>query len=149
MRRGAAAQKERGGSPLLGILKMVTPGAQDAVGAVGLPGPAHRPAVEDQPVAEVVGLLRGQAGPQLFFHLARVFGAVGEAQQAGDADAVGVRHDGGTSPRIRLAVFRPTPGKVRSSSMVPGTLPWYFSSSIREAKTMSRALARKKPQEWM
>ena len=33
--------------------------------------------------------------------------------------------------------------------MVPGTLPWYFSSSIREAKTMSRALARKKPQEWM
>ena len=31
--------------------------------------------------------------------------------------------------------------------MVPGTLPWYFSSSIREAKTMSRALARKKPQE--
>ena len=53
------------------------------------------------------------------------------------------------SPRMRLAVLRPTPGSLSSSSMVPGTLPPYSSSSIWEAATMSRALARKKPVERM
>ena len=43
-------------------------------------------------MAEVVGLLRGQDRPQLGLHFAGVLGTVGEAQQAGDADAVGVRH---------------------------------------------------------
>ena len=52
-----------------------------------------------------------------------------------------------TSPRIRLAVLRPTPGSLSSSSMVSGTLPPYSSTSMRAAATMSRALARKKPVE--
>ena len=43
-------------------------------------------------MAEVVGLLRGQHPAQLLLHLSRVLGAVGQAQQPGDADAVGVRH---------------------------------------------------------
>ncbi len=53
---------------------------------------ANCPAMEHQPVAEVVGLLRREHPAQLHLHLHRVLGAVGEAQQAGDADAVGVRH---------------------------------------------------------
>ena len=51
-----------------------------------------------------------------------------------------------TSPRIRFAVLRPTPGSAVSSSIVSGTLPPCFSSSICAQATMSRALARKKPQ---
>ena len=43
-------------------------------------------------MAEVVGLLRRQNGPELLLHLDRVLGAIGEAQQTGDADAVGVGH---------------------------------------------------------
>ena len=54
-----------------------------------------------------------------------------------------------TSPKIRLAVLRPTPGSLSSSSMVSGTRPPYCSTSMREAATMSRALARKKPVEWI
>ena len=53
-----------------------------------------------------------------------------------------------TSPRMRLAVLRPTPGSAVSSSIVEGTLPPCFSSSTCAQATMSRALARKKPQEW-
>ena len=53
------------------------------------------------------------------------------------------------SPRTRLAVLRPTPGSLSSSSMVAGTRPPYCSTSIRAAATISRALARKKPVEWM
>ena len=43
-------------------------------------------------MAEVVGLLRRQDGPQLLLHLGGVLGTVSQAQQAADADAVGVRH---------------------------------------------------------
>ena len=43
-------------------------------------------------MAEVVGLLRRQDGPQLLLHLSRVLGAVGQAQKAGNADAVSIRH---------------------------------------------------------
>ena len=78
-------------------LKMIAPGAEGAVWAVGLSGPADRPAVENQPVAEIVGFLRGQAGPELLLRLAGVLGAVGEAQKARDPHAVGVgyHHAGG------------------------------------------------------
>ena len=41
-------------------------------------------------MAEVVGLLRGQDFAQLLFHLGWIFGAVGQPQPPGDADAVGV-----------------------------------------------------------
>ena len=43
-------------------------------------------------MAEVVGLLRGEHLPQLHLHLGGIFGAVGEAQQTGDPDTVGVGH---------------------------------------------------------
>ena len=68
-------------------MEIVAPGPQGAALTAGPPGHAHRPAVEDHPVAEIVGLLGGQDLPQLLLHLGRVLGAVGEAQQAGDADA--------------------------------------------------------------
>ena len=57
-------------------------------------GLSFPPGEQHQPVAEVVGLFRGEDGPQLVFHLHRVL-AVAEAQQVGDADAVGVADDGG------------------------------------------------------
>ena len=41
-------------------------------------------------MAEVVGLLRRDALPQLPLYLQRVLAAVGKAKTAGDADAVGV-----------------------------------------------------------
>ena len=53
-----------------------------------------------------------------------------------------------TSPRIRFAVLRPTPGSAVSSSIVRGSSPPYFVSNTCAQATMSRALARKKPQEW-
>ena len=59
------------------------------VGAGGADGAA----MEDQTVAEIVALLWRQNFPQLLFHLPRVLGAIGEAQAAGDADAVGVGND--------------------------------------------------------
>ena len=71
---------------------MVAPGPQGTALALGAAGDTHRPAVEDHAVAEVVGLLGRQDGPELLLHLGRVLGAVGEAQQAGNADAVGVGH---------------------------------------------------------
>ena len=54
-----------------------------------------------------------------------------------------------TSPKIRLAVLRPTPGSATSSSMVPGTFPPCWDRSIWAHSTRSRLLARKNPQEWM
>ena len=89
--------QDKGKAPLrkgaLAVLgKMVAPGPQGTLRALGAAGDTHRPAVEDHAVAEVVGLLRGEYGPQLLFHLGGVLGTVGKAQQAGDADTVGVGH---------------------------------------------------------
>ncbi len=54
------------------LCEVVAPGAQDAVLALGPAGDAHRPPMEDQPVAEVVGFLWRQDRPELCLHLARV-----------------------------------------------------------------------------
>ena len=96
-----------------------------AVFAKGLAGGAHRPAVEHQPVAEVVGFLRGQHGPQVFLHLFRGVLAVSPSRPAMRIQCVSVTTAGlpYTSPSTRLAVLRPTPGSFSRSSMLSGTLP--------------------------
>ena len=66
---------------------------QGAFLAFGLSCGADLPAEEDDPVAEVVALLRGEDQPQLALHLFRVL-ALRQAQAAADADAVGVADDG-------------------------------------------------------
>ena len=63
---------------------------QGAALAPGGPGGAGVPAEEDQPVAEVVGLLGRDALAQLPLHLEGILGPIGDAQPPGDADAVGV-----------------------------------------------------------
>lgn len=45
-----------------------------------------------------------------------------------------------TTDSITLAVLRPTPGSLISSSIVDGTSPPYRSTSIRAAPTSERAL---------
>ena len=57
--------------------------------------------MEHHPVAEIAGLLRRDAGPQLLLHLQGVLGPVRQPQQAGDPDAVGV------ADVARLAVHVP------------------------------------------
>ena len=59
------------------LAEKVAPGPQGAVGTVRLPRHADRPAMEDQPVAEVVGFLRRQDCPELLLHLARGTGLHG------------------------------------------------------------------------
>lgn len=51
-----------------------------------------------------------------------------------------------TSPMIRLALLRPTPGNASSSSKVVGTLQLYLSRSTRIQAEISRALLRPSPQ---
>ena len=51
-----------------------------------------------------------------------------------------------TSPMMRFALLRPTPGSASSSSKVVGTLQSYLSRSIRIQAEMSRALLRPSPQ---
>ena len=50
------------------------------------------------------------------------------------------------SPRIRLAVLRPTPGRRSKSSMLSGTLPSYSLSNMMAQAFRSRALVRNRPQ---
>ncbi len=89
---GSFFLKGRGRLPARFGFGVFAPGGEGAVPAHGLSGGAHRPTVEHHPMAEVVGLLRRQDLAQLLLHLGRVLCAVGEAQPAGDADAVGVCH---------------------------------------------------------
>ena len=51
-----------------------------------------------------------------------------------------------TSPMIRLALLRPTPGSASRASKSSGTLPSYSSRRIRIQALMSRALLRPRPQ---
>ena len=80
--------------------------------------------------------------------------AVGEAQTAGDADAVGVADISLLArrypPESRLAVLRPTPGSRSSCSMVSGhsaaeRLPQHTGRRLRYPVPWHA----KKPQEWM
>ena len=51
-----------------------------------------------------------------------------------------------TSPMIRLALLRPTPGSASSSSKVVGTWQLYLSRSMRMQAEISRALECPSPQ---
>ena len=48
--------------------------------------------MEHQPVTEIIGLFGREHFAELRFHFGRVFGAVRQAQLAGNADTVGIRH---------------------------------------------------------
>ena len=64
-------------------------------------------------MAEVVGFLWGQNGPQVVFHLFRG-GVLRQPQAAGNADAVGVRHHGGLVvdvPHNEVGGFPPYAGQ--------------------------------------
>ena len=67
-------------------------GTERAAFTMGTAGGAHRPAVEHHAVAEIAGLFRGKAEPKLLFNLEGILAAVGQAQAARDADAMGVAH---------------------------------------------------------
>ena len=58
--------------------------------AFGTAGSAHIPTEENHAVTKIRGFLGRQALAQLTLHLKGVLAAVGNAQAAGDADAVGI-----------------------------------------------------------
>ena len=100
-------------------------------------------------MAQITALFRRDDLPERHLHLLRFLDAVHKADLVAQADAVGVGDDGGlpnTSPMIRFALLRPTPGSASSSSKVVGTLQSYLSRSIRIQAEMSRALLRPSPQ---
>lgn len=84
-------------------------------------------------MAEIGGLLGRQDLPELTFHLHRVLGAVRHPQAACDADAVGIADIGGLLVHVAQNQIRRLsahPGRLVSSSMVPGTLPPKSDSSF-------------------
>ena len=73
-------------------------------------------------MAEVVGLLRGQHGPQVFLHLFRG-GIGGKPQPPRDADAVGVGHHGGLAvyvPQHQVGGLAAHPGQLQQVLHVVG-----------------------------
>ena len=61
--------------------------------AFGFSGGTDFPAKQDDPMTEIVALLRGQNLAELTFHLFRLL-AFGQSQPSADADAVGVADNG-------------------------------------------------------
>ena len=73
---------------------------QWAVDAIGFSGGADLSAEKYDSVAEIAAFFRGQNGPQLLFHLLRLF-ALGKTQAAADPDTVGITdHTAGNAIKI-------------------------------------------------
>ena len=77
---------------LLPGVPFLTEHGKRAALAPGIPGGAAVPAKQDDAVAEIAALFRGQNGTKLLFHLFRFF-SMGKPQTAADTDAVGVADD--------------------------------------------------------
>ena len=65
---------------------------QGTILALGAASGANFSTEEHDTVAKIGTFLRRQDGTQLAFHFFRVFAAIGQAQSAADADAMGVAH---------------------------------------------------------
>ena len=63
-----------------------------ALAATRLSGHAHCPSVQDQAMAEIVGFIRRQHSPQIFFNFQRI-GAICQPQPPADSDTVGIGND--------------------------------------------------------
>ena len=114
-------------------------GREAAAPALRAAGDADGSSVQHQPVAEIRRLLRRQNRAQLRFDLCRVL-ALGEPQKVCDADAVRVADVGGLVVDVAENEVRglaSMPGRLVSSSIVPGTLPPYFSRRIFAHSTRS------------
>jgi hypothetical protein len=107
--------------------------------------------VDDQEVGGLRPLRAGNQGTQLIVDLVGVIGP-GEPEALGYAEDVGVDGQGGDSEGVaehhvgRLAA---DPGSVTSASAASGTIPPCRSTSAFPMPISERALALKKPVEWM
>ena len=91
-----------------------------AIFTEGFAGIADGTTVENDAVAEGRRGLGRENFAKLPLDFFRLLQVIHQAEAVGDADTVGIHH-GAASPRIRLAVLRPTPGRAVSSSIVEGT----------------------------